>query len=273
MSLKHLYRILGYVAYRWSRWMAPRHASVDIDGMRFEIDAKTDIGFNLYRNRAFEFDEILAASAMCLARFQGQKFAILDVGANIGIHSLFLARACHRAQIFAFEPAPATFLQLRAHIQNNGFSERITPVNIALSDANGTATFFVTSDNAYNGLKDTNRKELRQTLEVPTRTLDDWVETNTPPPIGLIKIDVEGLEHQVIAGAHRTLARHFPLIAIEIFGGTDSNTDPDATIRAIIDQGYEAYIVDGGLLKPFVPPHRDAYYNYFFLPTGNRNAK
>ena len=139
-------------------------------------------------------------------------------------------------------------------------------MNIAISDENGEATFFVTSDDAYNGLKDTHRKSLRGTVRVQTRTLDDWVESSGIPVIGLVKIDVEGLEHQVIRGALRTIDRHRPIVVSEIFRGTDSNASPEATIQTFVDRRYEAFVIENGLLRPFIPPHRDEFCNYVFIP-------
>ena len=126
MPLSRLTRISRHLAHRLARWTAPRQATVTFGGVRIDVDPRTDVGFSLFRHHAFEFDEILAASAMCLARFSSQEFVILDVGANIGVHSLFLARACRSARVVAFEPAPATFARLCSNIVANGLSERIS---------------------------------------------------------------------------------------------------------------------------------------------------
>ena len=267
MFINHFFHLNNIVANYLRRLIAPEKAKVCIYGIKLNIKPKSDIGFNLFYYKKFEFDEILASSAMCLARFRSQKFTILDVGSNIGIHSLFLADLCSHAKIIAFEPDPSTFAQLEMHIKDNKMETIIKPINIALSDVVGTADFFVTSDNAYNGLKDTNRKKLFGKLPVKVNTIDNWVKANDLPPIGLIKIDVEGLEHQVINGARGTIARYKPILVIEIYRGTDSNSDPDATIKTIINMGYDPYIIRKGLLKQFKLPHSDQYYNYFFVPT------
>jgi hypothetical protein len=55
------------------------------------------------------------------------------------------------------------------------------------------------------------------------------------------------------------------VLFIEIYGGTDSNSDPEATINFLIDLGYCAYFVNAnGELERFIK-HSDRFYNYFFI--------
>jgi hypothetical protein len=87
------------------------------------------------------------------------------------------------------------------------------------------------------------------------------------PPVGLLKIDVEGLERSVIAGADKLLQRDLPVLFVEIYAGTDSNPDPDGTVEHICSYGYSPFVYasDVGLV-PY-ETHRDDRYNYFFVPS------
>ncbi len=81
-----------------------------------------------------------------------------------------------------------------------------------------------------------------------------------------MKIDVEGLEAAVIAGGRSLITRDRPVLFVEIYGGANSNADPEGTVGAIRDMGYDAlvYSSDSGLI-PFTR-HDDRRANYFFVP-------
>ena len=131
MLINHFSHVINIATNYFRRVTAPKKATVCINGIKLNIDPRSDIGFNLFYYKKFEFDEILASSAMCLARFRSKKFTILDVGANIGIHSLFLADLCSNANVIAFEPDPSTYARLEMHIHDNKMETIIKSVNIS----------------------------------------------------------------------------------------------------------------------------------------------
>lgn len=87
--------------------------------------------------------------------------------------------------------------------------------------------------------------------------------------VDLIKIDVEGLEMHVLSGMREFIAIHRPVIFCEIFGGQQSNPDPASTVRFCVSLGYDAFVLSGAQLIP-AGPHRDQFYNYFFIPRESR---
>jgi hypothetical protein len=100
---------------------------------------------------------------------------------------------------------------------------------------------------------------------VPNTTLDA-LAAELPLPVGLLKIDVEGLERAVIAGAAELLRRDRPVLLVEIYGGVDSNPDPEGTVEDIRAHGYEPFVYAHHTgLVPY-EQHRDDRYNYFFMP-------
>jgi hypothetical protein len=142
----------------------------------------------------------------------------------------------------------------------------VIPLNLALSDSTGLQTFFVASDNAYSGLKDTKRKPiLRQEFIACFKGDDILPAIIENRRVDLIKIDVEGLETQVLSGMKEVIAAHRPVIFCEIFGGQQSNPDPASTVRYCVSLGYDAFVLRGGHLVP-AGAHSDRFYNYFFIP-------
>ena len=145
------------------------------------------------------------------------KHRIFDVGANWGFYVLLASR--HRdptCQIIAFEPHPRSAVELQTQITLNGITNAQV-VQAALSDRTGTIEFADTGSAIGQKLAAVNDSHAAaRTLTVPTMTLDQAADQFAPPD--LIKIDVEGAELLVLAGAHNVLQTHRPTLLIEVHG-------------------------------------------------------
>jgi len=190
---------------------------------------------------------------------------ILDVGANIGTHSLEWARLLPSAKVYAFEPSADNIELLIRNVEQSGLGERVTVVPSAVGDKLGTATFFETDDAAYSSLHDTLRRPVISQYSVELTTIDTFVQVAGLRSVSLIKIDVEGTEDAVIAGASETIGRFKPLLFIEVYGGANSNPNPKRTIETLVNLGYVPHLVSDGIVTPY-EGHDDAFYNYLFVP-------
>lgn len=241
--------LLGRLTHRSSRSVA---------GHRFFFDPATDIGLELLTTGQFEKNAI----AQC-AKFIRPDGVVIDVGANIGVHTVHFAACAPLGSVICFEPARDTFTCLLRNVEH---LSNVVPLNVALSDSTGLRLFFVASDDAYSGLKDTRRKVIsRQEWVACLRGDDILVEMLKNRRIDLVKIDVEGLESEVLRGMTQLIITHRPVIFCEIFGGQQSNPSPESTVRLCTAFGYDAFVAQGDRLQP-AGPHNDCLYNYFFVP-------
>lgn len=225
-------------------------------------DPNSDIGALLYKKGAFESDEINYSSEILAGLASG---TVIDVGTNIGLHTISWAKANNSHKFVAFEPTRKVFSVLKQSVINNKLLSRVRLNNAAVSNESGKAKFYETKDDAYNSLKDTNRKEVKEVYEVDIVTLDEYAEKNNISDIRFIKIDTEGFEDEVICGALNVLKKQKPVLFVEIYGGVNSNKNPDATVQRVIELGYFSYIRIDGTLRPY-EKHSDRFYNYFFFP-------
>lgn len=135
----------------------------------------------------------------------------LDVGANLGNHSLYLSH--HFEKVVSFEPNPTLFTLLSA---NASLAGNIEARPFGLSDAAGSASLQYISD--YNsGEASVAPKKSPQSsklVEIELKRLDDIADL-PGERIGLIKIDVENLEINVLKGARETILRDRPVIFFE----------------------------------------------------------
>jgi FkbM family methyltransferase len=229
-----------------------------IAGNRFFFDPATDIGLQLLITGRFEEGAI----AQC-ANFIRPDGIVIDVGANIGFHAVHFAQLVGLGKVICFEPARSTFAYLLRNVER---VPNVIPLNIALSDATGLQNFFVAADDAYSGLKDTKRKTILRQESIACFTGDEIL---TPliggQRIDLVKVDVEGFETEVLHGMRKLLSAHRPVVFCEIFGGKQSNPDPEETVRFCVSLGYDAFVLNGKQLVA-AGAHDDKFYNYFFIP-------
>jgi FkbM family methyltransferase len=144
----------------------------------------------------------------------GPGATVLDVGANLGFYSaLFAAQVGPRGRVVAFEPSPRVFAKLRATIARNRL-DQVVGVNCGCGSAAGEAVLHQVSASTGSGSLVAGAAA-GETVEI--RRLDDIPEARERPP-QLIKIDVEGFEPEVLAGARAILAEHRPLLYVELCG-------------------------------------------------------
>ena len=136
-----------------------------------------------------------------------------DIGANIGIYSLYYTQA-KQGNVYSFEPSVFNLRQLAKNISINQLSERITLVSNPLSESTGIAKFINGSADEGGALSAFGVKYGFDgepiisdiTYSVLGFSLDDMFEKSvlTEKP-SLIKIDVDGIEHLILKGATKTL--------------------------------------------------------------------
>lgn len=242
----------------FSRYGKYLHSVTDIvDGMNITYDFDTNIGRTMYFEGGFEKKEI----EFCRKYIKSNSI-VLDIGANIGLHSINFSKVVKEGLVFSFEPSSEVFGLLLKNVKD---INNIVPVNIGISDSKTITDFYIASDNAYSSLKDTKRKEIKKAVKVVCFPLDEFFKGLKLDNIDFIKIDVEGFEQSVIEGMQWLLEKHRPVVFCEIYKGTNSNEDPERTVDTLIEKGYDAFVFDGGKLVKY-EKHVDRFYNYFFLP-------
>jgi FkbM family methyltransferase len=140
---------------------------------------------------------------------------ILDVGANLGVTSAIFSVSAPRGQIFSFEPSPSIYPYLLKTIAANDIKNCV-PFQLALGAQSGQLEFFDNSASASAShlvVKDVTLGG--HTHKVEVSTLDQVVKENSISRLDLIKIDVEGLELDVLNGGRRTLESMKPAVFLE----------------------------------------------------------
>lgn len=179
----------------------------------------------------------------------------VDIGAHFGTYSLALAKLVGRdGTVVSIEPISEDAEMLTKAAEQLRLP--ITVINTALSDHDGTATMRIPllhghAKTALSSLESSVQADASVPVEervVPVRTLDDVLSTWTKP-VSFIKIDVEGHELPVLAGAEATIRTQRPAVLIEInddLGGERRATDVFAWF---IDRGYHGEFLEAGTYR------------------------
>lgn len=157
-----------------------------------------------------------------------------DVGGNYGIHSLLMARLVGpTGTVCTFEPHPAIYEACSENIRLNRLAN-VKVLNVALGDVTGDLPF---SPGDHRGAGHIVPHSEAAAFTVPCRTIDNLVAGGELPPPMFIKIDVEGHEGAVLAGARATLDAHRPVLAVDLH-----HPEADRSVgHALIEHGYVAY--------------------------------
>jgi FkbM family methyltransferase len=218
-------------------------------GVRLAVDLSDHvIGLNILRDR-YERDEV----AFAVGQLRPGDVA-LDVGAHIGFFTLQMAQAVGpQGAVYAFEPLDRNADLLEQSVRENQFDRRVIVERAAVAERGGTRRLRFARETLNSGgafLSDAEVPGLAGLAAVDVRTirLDDYPCRR---PVRLIKMDVEGAEPQVIAGARGLLAADRPVIVTELHAeqlARVSQTTPQALLGELARLGYRAYHIDGGRL-------------------------
>jgi len=186
------------------------------------------------KNTCYFIQNILPEDAICY-----------NIGANIGYHSLIMAKKAYRGLVYAFEPIPEVCDILSSNAKSNDINNIIVVPKV-VSNENGTLTLLRNMDidqaaliNQTFPAKNNNKINfLRDTIHCTAITIDDFVALGNQPP-SFLKIDVEGAEVYVLTGAKKTLKKYKPMILCETHG-YDKATEVYEILSGL---GYEMFCV------------------------------
>jgi FkbM family methyltransferase len=187
-----------------------------------------NVGESKSRNR--EFQEKFSRENLLRNLIKAREPVIFDIGAHHGESVAYLKGVFSKATVYSFEPDPDSFAALSASV-----IEGVNYFNLALSDADGTASFFRNQISHTNSLLKVNLnskdsisiakataerdakffESFNKENQVRTARLDTFTQQHSIDHIDLLKIDVQGAECRVLKGGEATL-RKVGVIVLEI---------------------------------------------------------
>ena len=221
------------------------HVSTLHHDIRMELDPEEWLQIELRASGRLEprttalFERILRPGDTCV-----------DVGSHVCYLSLLAARLVGASgRIFAIDPQPYNCAKILTNAELNGFTS-ITVIAAAVAEADGFTSLKNQSrqDKARLTLAGPGVNDGAPTFVVPKITLRWLLETYDLRPVNLLKIDVEGLELEVLKGAGDAI-RAIENIVFEVLPGEDADKTR-AIERMLRDFDFQLFDVDGASWRP-----------------------
>lgn len=176
-------------------------------------------------------------------KFIKTDFTCVDVGANIGWHTVNIGNLCKDGITYAFEPQSDIYNILSSNILFNNLSANVLHFREALGDKNEKMQFNKLSDCAE---KNSNLVNWGGRKIVPTGEGEGLIETKTLDSFKLdkvdfIKLDVEGFEIKFLKGSTNTIKSNLPIIFFENYAWHDDYVDDKKVIKKLKSYGYSIF--------------------------------
>jgi FkbM family methyltransferase len=185
-------------------------------GVNWSLDLREGIDFSIWLLGAFEVVTVRAYQ-----RLVAPGSIVLDIGANIGAHTLHLARAVGPdGKVWAIEPTEYAIGKLATNIAlNPDMADRIACCQVMLVDKDGIDVPYLHSSWPLTGASDLHRRHggrLMPATKARALTLDSLVRECGITRIDFIKLDIDGHECGMLRGAQATLRAWHPVILLEL---------------------------------------------------------
>ena len=171
---------------------------------------------------------------------------VVDVGANIGLHTLNMARIVgNTGQVFAFEPDPSNFEILKKNVKINNYKNIILEQK-AVGDKHGRTTLYQ-SDHPGKHRIFPQTEQAKSQVQVELTNLDNYFDSDMIDKINFIKIDVEGLEFSVLKGMKNILKNNKNIKILFEFVPKDTMEAgfiPIELLNYLTSNGFKLYCMD-----------------------------
>ena len=165
---------------------------ISFNQKNIKFNLRDEVDISVF-NEIFKFREYRQTEAI-IKEAQG---VVIDVGAHAGFFSLYAAALNQTVKIYALEPEANNFLALGQNIKLNPEFNKIKLFNTALSSKTGQGKLYLSSDSHNHSLLK-GMNEIEKEILVPATTLSDFCSSQNISKISLLKMDIEGGEHDII---------------------------------------------------------------------------
>jgi FkbM family methyltransferase len=279
-------RVRGVVANAVRRWNTPRvYKARHGIGRGFKQVGGISLILPSFVQWPSEYPEFAGLEEAFLRGLDLKDKTVYDVGAFEGILPLFFAQQTGpEGRVVAFEPVPESYRRILQHIELNEFADRVTVRNIGVGSGSGELAFATAAaDGLGRATADEEiqrmlrqREERLQVFHAPVNSLDNEIASFPLPEPDFVKIDVEGMELDVLQGMRQTISRRKPELYIEMHGADIKAKRENAArvVQFLSDHGYSIRHVESD--QPVDPSTFDRAVRgrlYCVLASQDRSAR
>jgi FkbM family methyltransferase len=214
------------------------------DGLRYDLDLSQAIDLTIFVLGRFEPSTVAA-----FRRYVKPGATVLDIGANIGAQTLQLARLVGpQGRVLSFEPTAFAFAKLRRNLQlNPQIAGRVTALQYFLTGEDAE-TLPASVYSSWSLLRSPAAHDKHLGVPMATAgargaTLDRVLAEQSIERVDLVKLDVDGFECDVLAGASEMIRRSRPTFVMEImpYGLVEQGASLSQLLGFFVPFGYRLY--------------------------------
>jgi FkbM family methyltransferase len=214
------------------------------DGITYDLDLAQGIDFAIFLGNIYE-----RQTKAALRKLVSPGSLVLDIGANIGAHTLHLAKlAGPTGRVMAFEPTDYAFRKLSRNLElNPSLAARVQAYHCFLTASDGTSV----PDAIYSswplekqaGLHAKHLGREMKTEQAQARSLDSMLSEHADRKVQLVKLDVDGFECDVLRGATAMLRDAHPVFVMELapYVLEERGSSLDELLSFFVPNGYVFY--------------------------------
>ena len=223
----------------YERYILPKNIfkgvrkKIRFKGVILNLEIEDWIQQNIYLLNEYEDAEL-----NLIEKYIRPQSVFIDIGANFGLYSLYIAKHFKTTEIIAFEPYTHNYQAFANNVKLNKFNN-ITVKNMALRKQDGFITLYNDEKEKNLGMVSTKFIENSISQEVKMTSFDNYFKSKQGN-ISAVKIDVEGLEYEVLQGMQESINKHKPVILIEIQNKAETIDKIDKLIETL---NYKKYFI------------------------------
>lgn len=161
---------------------------------------------------------------------------IVDVGANIGVFSIYAATQAKNATVYAFEPVPANYELLVHNISTNGLNDRIRTFKLGVASNSGKRTIYLSSCTLHSLVDEQNQRGIES---IDCISLEDIIKVNGLSKIDLLKINCEGAEYEILYSTQRECFEKISDIRLEYHNIDEDRNNVEHLKTFLESMGYQ----------------------------------
>jgi FkbM family methyltransferase len=155
---------------------------------------------------------------------------IVDIGANIGVYSIFAASTSKKAVVYAYEPMISSFDLLVQNIKDNNLEKRVFPFLLGIGAKKGKRKLYIREDSQSHSLYP--GKKSKKYVEIDCVSLPDVFKKNKVEQCDILKVDCEGAEFEIFYNTPDEYLRKIKKIYLEYHNQT---VNKDYNIKSLIN--------------------------------------